>query len=184
MLCSEEIFNSGGNERTIPGVPQKEGESSAWPGVLEDRSRVGPFLADRRGRHCSAGASNGARCWRGGGAGPRPRAPEAESFGQPESPSSRFGEQAADLRWGRGGVGSSPRGCCGDTWASLGDVPASSGPIPGSQGCCVNPEGTRPGACAPWTSGGMGGAALQPSHGALAHAGAESALSRWENREP
>ena len=31
---------------------------------------------------------------------------------------------------------------------------------------------------------GHGGAALQPSHGALAHAGAELALSCWENREP
>ena len=41
MLCSEEIFNSGGNERTIPGVRRKQGESSAWPGVLEDRSGGG-----------------------------------------------------------------------------------------------------------------------------------------------
>ena len=86
-----------------------------------------------------------------------PCSPEAESFGQPESPSSRFGEQATDLRWGRGGVGSRPRGCCGDTWASLGDVPARSAPTPGSQGCWVNPEGTRHGACPPWTSGGTGG---------------------------
>lgn len=41
MLCSEEIFNSGENERTIPGVRRKQGESSAWPGVLEDRSGEG-----------------------------------------------------------------------------------------------------------------------------------------------
>ena len=73
MLCLEEIFNSGGNERTIPRVPWKQGESSAWPSVLENRSGGGPFLADRWGRHCSAGAGAGARRWRGGGAGPRPR---------------------------------------------------------------------------------------------------------------
>ena len=113
MLCSEEIFNSGGNERTIPGVPQKEGESSAWPGVLEDRSRVGPFLADRRGRHCSAGASNGARCWWGGRAGPRPRGWEhpVRAPAQRLQPVRHWGGAPCGLRHGPAHPAVHPRLC-------------------------------------------------------------------------
>lgn len=44
MLCSEEIFNSGGNERTIPGVP--ENKASLQPGPVSWRiaQEGAPFL--------------------------------------------------------------------------------------------------------------------------------------------
>ena len=44
MLCLEEIFNSGGNECTIPRVPWKQGESSAWPVSWRIAQEGGPFL--------------------------------------------------------------------------------------------------------------------------------------------